>query len=274
MAESRSVERVYRDLWDVRHLDPWFGATLREPRGPDVLFAMVDEWLETHHLGAQETILDVGCGQGHYACQLAERYRRPVVAFDLVTSNLEAARELRVEQGLGPGVSLYRGGVEALALASGSVALIWCRCVLIHVAEVERALGEMWRVLKPGGGLLLHIGYATEHLTPEEAAALCRRMSFVPANLTRGRTAAMAQQLGFRCLKSEDLGGEFAEFYQQQDGRCARELLAIARLYRHRRVFVEQFGEDVYETALGMYHWQVYQLLGKIGYHAYLLQKD
>lgn len=77
----------------------------------------------------------------------------------------------------------------------------------------------------------------------------------------------------FQILRSESYRSEYAEFYELRDGRCAKHLMGMAKLLRGEELVVERFGRNLYETALGMYAWQIYQMMGKISYHAYLLRK-
>lgn len=46
------------------------------------------------------------------------------------------------------------GDAHALPLADGSVDAIYCEAVLEHLEDPQRAVREMWRVLKPGGQVL------------------------------------------------------------------------------------------------------------------------
>ena len=47
------------------------------------------------------------------------------------------------------------GDAQALGLAGASFDIVLCTEMLEHVPEPQRAVDEMWRVLKPGGLLLL-----------------------------------------------------------------------------------------------------------------------
>ena len=270
-AEPRGLESVYQHLWNVRELEKaGFFETLPTPRSPDFLLDMVAD----AGLPAGFRAIDVGCGRGNHACELAERFAATVVASDPLEVNRAAARAAVAARDLGERVRVENASIEALPYPDEHFGLLWCRGVLIHVSEVARALRECHRVLRPDGAMLLMLCSGTELLCAAEAALLCERMGFVAENLM-GRTAieALLKTTGFGVERSEELGGEFAEHYQALDGRCLEDLLRIAHLQRGREAFIAEFGRDRYETVLGMCYWQVYQLLGKISYKAYLLRK-
>lgn len=266
-----SLQAVYDNLWRVRDLeDDAFFKSIPTPRGPEFLLDMVADL----KLEAGFSALDVGCGQGNYACQLAERFGAEVVASDPLEANLELARAAVTARGLEANVKVEAGTIEAIAHPDASFDVVWCRGVLIHVAAVEQALRECYRVLRPGGAMLLMLCSATDALSTAEAERLCAQMSFVAANLTgRSRIEGLLTTVGFHIERQEELSGELAEHYQALDGRCAEDLVRISRLQRCRDDFIARFGADCYETVLGMCSWQVYQLLGKISYKAYILRK-
>lgn len=267
---DRSLDAIYDDLWQAGALERW-ASTLDnlQPRPPSHLFEMVDDI----GLGPAASILDVGCGQGDHACELALRFGGRVVAMDPVESSLESTRQRVQRNNLAGQVQVQKGFVEQLPFADGDFALIWCRGVIVHLPALVPAFRECWRVLAPHGWMLMQTGFATELLEPQEAAMLRGRLGFVENSMLRPHVEEALLEAGFTVARSEMYGSEFAEFYEGRDGRCSRHLTGIARLQRAEAPLVERFGRASYETALGMYYWQVYQMLGKISYHAYLLTK-
>jgi ubiquinone/menaquinone biosynthesis C-methylase UbiE len=85
-----------------------------------------------------------------------------VCGVDLSAAMVERARRLI------PGVEFRQGDMMALDVPNAAWAGIAAFYSLIHIArgDMAQALGELWRVLRPGGTLLLvfHIGEETIHL--------------------------------------------------------------------------------------------------------------
>jgi 2-polyprenyl-3-methyl-5-hydroxy-6-metoxy-1,4-benzoquinol methylase len=94
--------------------------------------------------------LDFGGGNGVLAPTLARLYRE-VVVVDLRT---EMAEELRRADGLA-NVTVRRGELSTLGLPDGQVDTLVAADVLEHVAELAPLVGELERLLKPGGELLV-----------------------------------------------------------------------------------------------------------------------
>jgi len=113
-------------------------------------------------LRGRGVVCDMGCGPGHIARYLADR-GLPVVGVDLSPGMLEQAAALN------PDLSFYRGNMLALEEPDDTWAGIVAFYAIIHIprAEILAALGELRRVLKLGGLLLLafHIGDAEGHET-------------------------------------------------------------------------------------------------------------
>ena len=267
---KRSMTTIYDDLWNVDGIEQWLASEERlQPRSPASLFDLVADI----GLDATTPILDAGCGQGNYAVELVKRYGSPVAALDPVESNITSAHKVAAENNLGERISVHNGEMEALPFADNHFALIWCRSVIVHLPALLPVFQECQRVLRPGGCVMLQTGYATDEMTSLESETLCRRLGFYAAVLQQPVVESAIDEAGFRVVRSESYSSEYAESYELRDGRCAKHLMGMAKLLRSEGLVVERFGRNLYETALGMYAWQIYQMTGKISYHAYLLQK-
>ena len=94
---------------------------------------------------------DLGCGTGLLSHAIAPYVGR-VIAVDASTDMLDAARG-RLE-GL-EHVELRQGEIEALPIADGALDVAMLSLVLHHVPDPGRALGEVARVIRPGGRVLV-----------------------------------------------------------------------------------------------------------------------
>jgi ubiquinone/menaquinone biosynthesis C-methylase UbiE len=98
---------------------------------------------------------DLGCGPGQVARYLHERGIQ-VCGVDLSEGMLQQARRLN------PGIDFHQGDMRALPFGENAWAGIAAFYAIVNLskAEVAQALREMWRVLQPGGQLMLsfHLG--------------------------------------------------------------------------------------------------------------------
>lgn len=103
-----------------------------------------------------QTVLDLGSGAG-IDCFLAARRVGPtgrVIGVDMTPAMLERARE-NARKGGYDNVDFRLGEIEALPVANASVDVIISNCVLNLSPHKERALAEAYRVLRPGGRLVV-----------------------------------------------------------------------------------------------------------------------
>ena len=94
-------------------------------------------------------VLDLGCGTGHAADALARRYPRArVLALDLAEAMLRTAR--RRHRFRRP-AALVCGDLSRLPLPAASANLVFCNLALQWCDDLDAALAELLRVLKPRG---------------------------------------------------------------------------------------------------------------------------
>lgn len=103
-------------------------------------------------------VWDFGCGPGHTARYLAD------LGVDISGLDL-SARMLEQAANAHPGIPFRKGDVLNLKFADSSIAGLVSFYAIVHFSpeQVRRAVREMFRVLRPGGMLLLafHIGEDT-----------------------------------------------------------------------------------------------------------------
>jgi ubiquinone/menaquinone biosynthesis C-methylase UbiE len=107
-------------------------------------------------LGQRENVLDIGSGAGLLAHEMATEVG-PVGSVDGIDpseSMLELARRRRVPDGAGE-IRFVAGDACALPFADGSFDAVAATQVYEYVQDMPAALGEAFRVLRPGGRLLV-----------------------------------------------------------------------------------------------------------------------
>jgi ubiquinone/menaquinone biosynthesis C-methylase UbiE len=117
------------------------------------LGALVDPGLE---------VIDIGTGTGALLPLLAGVVQR-VVAVDNSPAMLARARVL-CERAELTGVEFAQADIQELPFADGGFDAAFCSMVLHHVARPARAVGEMARVVRPGGKAVV-IAFTRHNLT-------------------------------------------------------------------------------------------------------------
>ncbi len=101
--------------------------------------------------------LDLGCGPGFLACELAGEVGPAgrIVALDASADMLVRARQRAVREGVAERCRFVQADAAAPALRDAAFDFVVAVQVYLYVAAIERALAEAARVLRPGGRLVV-----------------------------------------------------------------------------------------------------------------------
>jgi ubiquinone/menaquinone biosynthesis C-methylase UbiE len=164
-----------------------------------VWFAGGREWIGSRASGR---ILDVAVGSGrnlnHYAPDTV------VTGIDLSPAMLALAEKSAASAGRA--AELHEGDAENLPFADASFETVVCALSLCNIPRPERAIGEMHRVLVPGGQLLLldHVGSTWPPLYAAQWAVDQVTRRTAGEHMTR-RQRPLVEQTGFSIAEAERL---------------------------------------------------------------------
>lgn len=122
-------------------------------------------------------VLDVACGSGEPSISIAALLKGSgqVVGVDMAEAPLEVARERARQRGL-QNVEYLQADVHALPFADQSFDRVTSRLGVMFFDDLAGALGEMHRVLKPGGQVALLTWGAMEQPYFESTIGTVRRV--------------------------------------------------------------------------------------------------
>jgi SAM-dependent methyltransferase len=146
---------------------------MESPREAQRLADKVDApaWVRRHlapHLTASMRVLDVGCGPATIAAEVAQLVPDgAVVGLDASAARIAVARETLARCANAAAVS---GDAHELPFEDESFDLVYCRFLLEYLPDKQRAVGELARVCRTGGTVLLQDldGQLVGHYPPDE----------------------------------------------------------------------------------------------------------
>src|SRR4051795_5504240 len=146
---------------------------------------------ELGRIGPDDIVVDIGCGPGA-AARYAARVGASVTGVDPAPVMLRVARALTRSRN----VHYDEGTAEALPLPDDSATVVWSIATVHHWRDVDEALREVRRVLRPKGRFIAierrtrsgAAGLASHGWTDEQAdafAAACALHGFVDVSVER-----------------------------------------------------------------------------------------
>ena len=135
------------------------GLTPEAAQGYEQYFvpAIFDQWppriIDSADVSEGDTVLEVGCGTGVLAREVIKRVGSDggVTGLDLSESMIGVAR------GICPDVDFRQGNAMDLSFDDESFDVAIASFMLMFVPDPVLAASEMWRVLKPGGRLVITV---------------------------------------------------------------------------------------------------------------------
>ncbi len=131
----------------IRHFNEAAGDEENFPSTIDPRIYHVQLILE--HFGdlGGKRVLDVGCGKGRFARVLGERYPgASIVAFDLAEAMLRYVPS---------GIHACAGSMTSLPFETESFDCAYATESLEHAVDIEAAIAEICRVVRPGGRIVI-----------------------------------------------------------------------------------------------------------------------
>jgi ubiquinone/menaquinone biosynthesis C-methylase UbiE len=160
--------------------------------------------------GAGDHMLDVGCGMGGPGRFLVERFGCSVTGIDLLPLRVETAEELTQRTGLAERMSYRVADATELPFDDGAFAQVWMLDVGIHVRDKLALFGELARVLRSGGLLVMH-----DQTGPLPAAMrpATRGAPFIAPRLTQ--LIRVVEGAGLRLLDWQDTTRQVVAYFER-----------------------------------------------------------
>jgi tocopherol O-methyltransferase len=164
LAILRASPSMHAGLWDRG-----------TPTHAAALATLNRELAERAGLRAGMRLLDAGCGAGSSVLWLAERHPVSAVGLSLVRRQVHQGARL-ADRLPGSGTACFLcGDYTCVGLASASVDVVWAIESICHAADKQAFLAEAFRLLRPGGRLVIADRFRSGRPLPAASEVLLRR---------------------------------------------------------------------------------------------------
>ena len=162
-------------------------------------------------LGAGDRLLDVGSGDGTTALLAAAESGCRAVGVEYGVGAVEEATRRAEEMGIADRVEFVPGDAASLPLGDGTIDVAISECSLCTFADKERAVGEIRRVLRPGGRLAVSDVVAEVERLPSELRGALGAVACVGDALPPGAHRRLLENAGFVVAAEEDRSADAIE---------------------------------------------------------------
>ncbi len=174
-------------------------------------------------LNSNSYVLEVGCGSGRYALQLAETVGCSILGIDINSSAIATANQLAASRNVGQARFEHCDVSQRLPFADAAFDAVFANDVLCHIPGRPALLAELFRLLKPGARLLfsdaLIIGGTVTHVEIATRSSIGFYVFSPP-----GENERMLEQAGFQLVSVTDTGAAAAGIARRwHDARAKRE---------------------------------------------------
>ncbi|MCD9143900.1 SAM-dependent methyltransferase [Streptomyces albireticuli] len=239
---DRFGDIYHRTLGESVHCGLWFPPDAPHPSSMDLvdLSSQAQDRYTDYLIGKLDPrpgdhVLDIGCGTGRSALKLVRQRDVRVTGVAISKEQIARANRLATEHGLTDRLTFEHADAMALPYEDGTFDRAWAVESLCHM-DRAKALQEAWRVLRPGGDLLVLESVVTGELTEEDVAVF---QVMLAANLppTLPEFFGLVGDAGFETLETKDLSANLA---------MTMNVMALV-CYDLQEEFTERFGAEFTE---------------------------
>ncbi|MDQ6756759.1 MAG: methyltransferase domain-containing protein [Bacteroidota bacterium] len=232
---TEAIKKYYSDTqFEYKLVWNW-----RSKHTPALHFGYYDENATNHHrsvIRANEVlaemgnikqgarIIDAGCGLGHSTLWLAEHFNARVTGITIVPKQVETMKKI-IEKNEIKNVDFLEASYFNMPFENNSADIVWAIESVCHAKDKLQFYKEAYRVLKPGGKLLIGENLRTARPLENKKEELLKEIFnswAIPDLDTLEEHAAHAKNAGFSTFKSNDVTANMMVSYRNLKEICRR----------------------------------------------------
>lgn len=211
---------LWEEVWGEHMHHGYYGADGNEPKNRrQAQIDLIEELLNWAGVRGAENILDVGCGIGGSSLYLAAKFQAQATGITLSPVQAARATERAQEAGLSGRSQFLVANAQAMPFDDNSFDLVWSLESGEHMPDKTKFMQECYRVLKPGGTLIMvtwcHRPTDKTPLTADEQKHLedIYRVYCLPYVISLPEYEAIARQLPLNNIRTADWSMAVAPFW-------------------------------------------------------------
>lgn len=171
-----------------------------------------------------DMVLDAGCGVGGSAIWLAENPGALVTGLNIVQKQNEIGNALIRKRGLHANAWLEQGDYENMPFEDETFDVVWSMESIEHATDVDQFLGESFRVLRPGGRMVIAATFLGKGDVSPEQKTQMELGQAVSGCFNDFRTAdgvaLSMEETGFVNVMSQDVTSQVMRSSEQMTKMC------------------------------------------------------
>lgn len=168
-----------------------------------------------------EVVVDLGCGGGLDVLLASKRVGATgkVIGIDMTPEMIERARAGATQLAT-TNVEFHLAQIDQLPLPDNSVDCIISNCVINLVPDKSKAFGEILRVLKPGGRMVVSDIALRKTLPAEVVVDIQAYVGCIAGALEITEYERLLREAGFDAVLVQDTGADLNTYAQAASGGC------------------------------------------------------
>ncbi|QOV21951.1 methyltransferase domain-containing protein [Anabaenopsis elenkinii] len=211
---------LWEQIWGEHMHHGYYGVDGKQQKNRrQAQIDLIEEVLNWSRVQTAENILDVGCGIGGSSLYLAGKFNAQATGITLSPVQAARAKERAQDAGLSGRTQFQVADAQAMPFPDDSFDLVWSLESGEHMPDKTQFLQECYRVLKPGGKLILvtwcHRPTQNAPLTADEQKHLqdIYRVYCLPYVISLPEYEAIARQLPLNHVHTADWSTAVAPFW-------------------------------------------------------------